>query len=160
MQVGQDSYVTVAEADAHISGHYRSTSAARTRWSALSVDDKAVLLVNACTGMEQLPYQGRKALSDQPLAFPRLPAQYSAAQEAPANVKAAQIELALWLSDDAKQAEHAQRLDLQEQGVKSFSLGDLSESYSDKPRPTSIVLSCAKVKTLLARYLSGGYTTC
>lgn len=95
------------------------------------------------------------------MAFPRLPYQYGKVEEiAPLRVKQAQVELALWLSDDTKQANQSQRQELQSQGVESFSIGDLSESYGkgvgEKPAP----LLCSKVKALVAPYLDGGYDIC
>jgi len=159
MTVGIDTYVTVAEADEYISTHYRSNSKDRKRWNELETEDKEVLLVNACTELETLPFQGRKAVVDQPLSFPRLPMQYGRTDEgAPANVKAAQIELALWLSDEEKQVEIAQRVELQGQGVQSFSVGNLSESYNAPI--THAALKCSKAKVLLSRYLNGGYAIC
>ena len=71
MVVGTDTYVTVDEADAYAITHYRSTRPERLRWTALSEDDKTILLRDACSSMEQLPFQGRKAEIGQLLSFPR-----------------------------------------------------------------------------------------
>ena len=76
MTVGTDTYVTAAEADEYIAGHYRGNSKARQRWNAVSDADKAVLLVQAASAIEEVPFRGRKAIFDQPMAFPRLPIQY------------------------------------------------------------------------------------
>lgn len=163
MIVGTDTYVTVAEAGTYIASHYRSTDQARTRWTGLPTEDKEILLVNACAELEQLPFHGRKAETGQLLSFPRFPLRFGAAPEVPAKVKAAQIELALWLSDDARQAEQVQRRELQMQGVTSFSIGkgDLSETYTTaQPRLGQSVLACPKAAALLAIYLQGGYETC
>ena len=47
-------------------------------------------------------------------------------------------------------------------GVKSFSLGDLSESYGDNVQSASkpSVYDCKKAAILLAPYLSGGFEIC
>ncbi len=160
MTVGTDTYVSVAAADAYITSHYRGNNANRVRWMTLSDEDKVILLVAACAEMDTLPYQGRKASHDQQLAFPRLPLQYGRSQEPPVDIKAAQIELALWLSDDDKHASAEQRQALQAQGVDSFSLGDLSETYAAGSKSNHPALLCPKAARLLARYLSGGYATC
>lgn len=156
MQVGTDTYVTVAEADTYVSTHYRSTSAARTRWAALSENDKAILLVDACSEMEQLPFHGRKAEDGQLLAFPRRLPWQDYTSEVPEAVKSAQVELAVWLSDDVKQSEAEQRRALQGQGVKSFSVGDLSETYNGTSTGARSLL-CPKAKLLLSPYLTGAY---
>lgn len=159
MTVGTDTYVSVAAADAYITSHYRGNNANRVRWMTLSDEDKVILLVAACAEMDTLPYQGRKASRDQQLAFPRLPLQYGRTQEPPADIKAAQIELALWMSDDSKQADAEQRQNLQAQGVKQFSVGDLSETY-ETGKATHTALLCPKAAQLLKPYLCGGYALC
>jgi hypothetical protein len=80
--------------------------------------------------------------------------------DAPESIKRAQIELALWLSDDQKQADQLQRRDLQAQGVDSFSIGDLSESYKTGGSDKAVPLLCPKVSALLRPYLTGGFSTC
>lgn len=161
LEPGTNSYVTVVQADDYITSHYRSNSKGRQRWEGLKEEDKEVLLLNACSELELLPFPGRKADREQELAFPRLPQQYGLAQEPPKRILAAQVELALWLSDEAKQEEISQRQDLQDQGVTSFSLGDLSESYGEGASSSqAAVLLCPKAKGLLTPYLSGGYATC
>lgn len=161
MQAGFDTYVTVGDADTYIKSRYLTSSTDRKRWIELDYADKEVFLANACIEIEQLPFRGRKAVVNQPLSFPRLPYQYGHTDSgAPTTVKYAQIELALWLSDEDKQSEYTKRRDLQAQGVESFGIGDLSESYvvgaAVKPAP----LLCSKSASLLAQYLNGGYSTC
>jgi len=94
-------YSSVKEADSYISTHYTSKSAAYKRWNALSEDDKAVYLNNAFDSIECLKFGGRKAVPEQETAFPRLPYQYGHTDSgAPERVKSAEIELALYLSDE------------------------------------------------------------
>lgn len=150
MQVSTDTYVTVAEADTYVLTRYRSISTARTRWTALPESDKEILLKDACGVMEQLPFHGYKAKDGQLLAFPR-----QGQDEVPEAVKAAQVEIALWLSDDASQAEAEKRRALQAQGVTTFSIDDLSETYgrlSSNRVPLPL-----RAQMLLARYLNGAY---
>ncbi|MPW25951.1 hypothetical protein GC105_09125 [Alkalibaculum sp. M08DMB] len=161
METGINSYVSIEEANTYIENYYRSNNPNRTRWGALSEEDKEILLVNACAEIELLSFTGRKAFRDQAMSFPRLPIQYGKTNEgAPDNVKKAQIELALWLSDDAKLEQQSKRKELQNQGVNSFSIGDLSESYKDGSGETPTPLMCPKAKSLLAPYLNGGFETC
>lgn len=159
--VGTNSYVTIADADTYISGHYRSNNTDKKRWDELEEEDKEVCLVNACELIEVLPFQGRKALSTQTMQFPRLPMQYCHTEEGtPANVKQAQIELALYLSNDEAQADAEQRKALQTQGVKSFSVGKLSEAYATDTSIKSAAYLCTKCMDKLKPYLNGGYATC
>lgn len=163
MIIGVDSYVSLADADAYIVSHYRSTNAARKRWAALEEADKEVLLVQACAAMESLPYPGRKVSTSQALAFPRLPLQYGNAQAPPAAILHAQIETALYLTDEAAQESASKRQSLRDQGVTSYSIDDLSETYSDVPARaanTNPAMMCPAARQLLSRYLSGGYATC
>lgn len=153
MVVGADTYVTVVEADAYVMTNYRSGSAGRIRWLAMDEGDKEIILATACRDMEQLPYQGQRATRDQSLAFPRL-----GQDVVPERVKAAQVELAMWLTDDAKQADLDRRESLRMQGVSSFGLGDLSESYRAETAINRSLL-CPKLRSLLTRYLNGGYAT-
>ncbi|MDR0884716.1 MAG: hypothetical protein LBN05_08985 [Oscillospiraceae bacterium] len=154
-------YQTTAEADAYVAAHYRTNSKARTTWDALSEEDKGILLANACESIEGLPFTGRKAQWQQPFAFPRLPQQYGRPQVVPDKVKAAQVELALWAMQDAD-GESAKRQELQAQGVQSFSIGDLSESYGTTGAAASqpAALLCLKSAALLRGFLSGGYAVC
>lgn len=160
LEVGKNSYVTVAQADEHIASHYRSNNTDRQRWDELAEEDKETLLINACAELELLPFQGRKANRDQELSFPRLPFQYGNAEHPPAKVLAAQVELALWLSNDAKQDELTLRQELHAQGITGFSLGDLSETYREGSSTGSVVLLCPKARRLLSPYLAGGFATC
>lgn len=163
MTVGTDSYVTAAEADSYIAARYTATSADRIRWNALSTVDKDILLVDSCYEIEILPFRGRKVLKTQPLSFPRrIPFQSGVAEtpEVPDGIKFAQIELALYLSDKTKVAEQSQRQSLQSQGVRSFSLGDLSESYRTGSSQKAAPLLCPKCALFLRPHLSGGAAIC
>lgn len=73
------------------------------------------------------------------------------------NVKDAQVEEALALITQGAQAN--KRLQLQRQGVKSFSLGDLSESYGSGIRTVN-TLTSTLAQELLKDYLNGGVEIC
>ncbi|MDE5946335.1 MAG: hypothetical protein K2G63_03365 [Oscillospiraceae bacterium] len=157
-------YTSIQEADAYIIIHYTSGSSEYKRWKSLSDDDKNVYLTNAFEAIEKLQFRGRKAVPGQDTAFPRLPYQYGKVDEiAPLCVKSAEIELALWISDEKKQSRLQKRKELIENGVTSFSLGDLSENYGDTTKSevkTVSALKCEKCRELLAPYLCGGYEMC
>lgn len=157
-------YTTVALADTYISTHYTADSSERKRWEELTEDDKKVYLTNSFEAIEKLQFKGRKAVSGQETAFPRLPYQYGKTDEiAPQRVKFAEIELALWLSDTKRTAKSKKRKELIEDGVKSFSVGDLSENYGDTAQTevrTVSALKCSKCRELLLPYLCGGFETC
>ena len=138
--VGTDTYISVTDATTYISQNYTSGSTQVTGWTALSSGDKEVRLRQAMAVLESLPVQGMKVTSNQTLQFPRIlhtmiPLSYNFATqvdpyyfvqgEVPNAVKYAQVELALELMD----GKNSDRVEMQRQGVKSFSLGQLSESY-------------------------------
>lgn len=155
MEQNLDSYVTLAEADLYATSIYPET-----KWGSLAAEERELRLVLACEQLEALPFVGRKRRNGQPLAFPRHPE-----STVPSSIKTAQMELALLpLREDAAstQADAAQRVSLQRQGVTSFSLGDLSESYGASAGLSADFpfLLDAKISGLLRRFLSGGYPVC
>ena len=160
LEVNKNSYVTVEDADSYITTHYRSNNKLRKVWEELDDADKSASLLSACADMEVLPFGGRAMTAGQAMAFPRLPYQYGSAGEVPDRVKHAQVELALWQLDETHTAQAEQRQALQAQGVESFSVGDLSESYTTGATAQPTALMCAKVANLLAPYLNGGHATC
>lgn len=152
-----DTYVTVAEANDYISSYYISTHPARVAWEALAVEDKEVYLRNSLAKLENVKYFGEKYNRDeQTLQFPRR-AFYKYPQDFkfsyrynyhpyrksvftynyideeifPIEILNAQIEEALALSNITVSQEQdiAQRKSLQNQGVRSFRLSKLSETY-------------------------------
>ena len=160
LTAGTDSYVTVEYADEYIAEHYLPESIEQKRWSDLGTEEKEIRLRLACEELEQLPWQGATITKDQPLAFPRAPYQTFSATEAPPKVKNAQVELALWRSDDQAQTDVAQREQLKLEGVQSVSLGSLSMSFSgDGANVVASALTCPKVRTLVLPYIRGGYDT-
>ena len=159
-------YGTVERADVYVKAHYTSKSDERVRWLALSDEDKAAYMEQAFDLIERLPFRGRKASPDQGTAFPRLPYQYGAVEAgAPTEVVNAETELAVYLSDTGTQESSKKRKQLIKDGVKSFSLGDLSESYGSATSDTtsdsrSDAYNCRKAMMLLSPYLSGGFDIC
>lgn len=162
--VGTDTYITAAAADTYIDQFYPSTDVRHVAWSALSVADKDVLLRRAARTIDALRLAGIKATSTQTMAFPRaLPtdvSQYNNATldltqlegyyvqaAAPDAVKYAQVEIALQLA-----VGEPKRVELQRQGVRSMSIGKLSESYAGKHNQ----IVSHEARELLAPFVVGG----
>lgn len=147
-------YVTVAEADAYITARYVSTDAARIRWNDLEEADKEAYLLRSVEALDQLPFHGRRAVLTQLNAFPRYPSTV-----VPESVKAAQVENALKLTDTSGDADVELYSKMRMFGVKSYSIGNLSETLGAPT--TSVMLSpdfvSEKAYRLVSRYIYGGY---
>lgn len=140
-------YVTIAEADEYVSSRYSSTSDDRLRWEGLSDDDKAAFLMQSVDALDTLPYLYRKTDYAQPNAFPR-----RGEATVPVAVKNAQIENALKLSAEEDESAY-EKMALH--GVKSYSIGNLSEQLS--PGATRSGIVSLKALQLLKPFMSGGF---
>lgn len=153
LTVGIDSYCTRAEAEAYLEDNYTSTDTKYTAWLTLSDHDADVLLRKAARLIDSQPIQGYKLLTTQTMAFPRIlwtdAVNGFAEYDVPDAVKYAQAEIAVTLALGNSE----ERADLQAQGVKSFSLGNLSETYAGK---SGGVIS-QRAKEFLAPYIGGGF---
>lgn len=151
--VGTDTYLSMADADEYVDENLTSTDAKYIVWKALTKSDAEVLLRKSARIIDMQPVQGYKVSSIQTMSFPRVMwtdavngfTQY----DVPDAVKYAQVEIALSLA----QGNSEERSDLQAQGVKAFSLGNLSETYAGK---SGGVIS-QRAKELLAPFLGGGF---
>ena len=153
MTPGVDSYVSLNEANV-----YAIAAQPDSRWHSLTSEQREQRLLLACEQLEALPFSGRKTRAEQALSFPRAP--YAVV---PQSIKAAQVEIALLpLRQGGEAAEAAQREALQRQGVTSFSIGDLSESYGARQGLVSVhaFLADSAIHGLLARFMQGGYAVC
>lgn len=150
--VGIDTYVTLAEADAYVAANYLSTDEPLVRWNALISANKEVALRRAASGIELLPFVGKKSLLDQVMAFPRYPSSV-----VPSDVKAAQIEQALESLDPAYQGSIAANNDLVLRGVTSYRIGKLSETFK---ATSSLNMVSIKTAGMLEKYTRGGYNIC
>ncbi len=162
LTVGTNSYITLTEVATYLAENYISTDSEYITWNALSEANKEVYLRKACKKIDRQIIRGVRAVSTQALAFPRTIYSYSGqgiktentffisgyyTQSAvPQAVKDAQVEEALCMAMG-----ESDRRKLQREGVKSFSLGSLSESYSGKPSD----LISSNAKELLKPYLAG-----
>lgn len=161
--VGTDTYISAADALTYLQKNYLSTDAKLVAYAALSESDKDVVLRKAAQVLDRQPLAGYKADTTQTMAFPR--ALYTTMyidgnltvnllqnnslyiETVVSNaVKYAQCEVAISFANGANP-----RLDMQREGVKSFSIGSLSESYGSG-RDNALPY---EARELLKMYLAG-----
>lgn len=150
-------YVTLAEANNYIETRYLSSDPLRETWDGMSDEDKTVCLMRSLDAIESLPYVGHKMSATQLLAFPRCPQ-----TEVPENVKRAQIENALCMSDTSNDEDSALYDKLWRYGIESYTIGNLRETSVDGTWGRSRAggahgLASAKAYALLTPYMQGGY---
>lgn len=127
---GSNSYGTRAEADTYFDGLL-----SYSRWAALADDDKDRALISAASSMGRFRYHGLATSETQALAFPRVFLPTSDGLTIPREIKVAQFEgsLSLYEIEAARSApESARRAALQADGVTSFTIGNLSESFGSR----------------------------
>lgn len=110
------SYCTVEYADEYFSGRLHAES-----WGQADDSIKEKALKQATKAIDRQRLRGRKTNPEQELAFPRHPD-----TEVPEAVKEACCEEALAMLESG----NSQRRKLQQEGVQSFTLGNMSESYA------------------------------
>ena len=132
------SYCTIEYADEYFAGRLHAES-----WGETSDADKEKALQQATKEIDRQLLKGLKATDTQELAFPRYPD-----TEVPETVKEACCEIALALLERG----NSQRRKLQQEGVQSFSLGNMSETYT--PGAGRGLLS-QEAKELLGPWLLG-----
>jgi len=110
------SYCTTEYANEYFSGRLHAES-----WGQADNETKEKALQQATRAIDRQHLNGRKATDTQELAFPRYPD-----TEIPEAVKEACCEEALALLERG----NSQRRKLQQEGVQSFTLGNMSESYT------------------------------
>jgi hypothetical protein len=115
IEVGENSYIDIDGADEYFAGRLHAES-----WSGADSETKEKALRQATKEIDRMPLKGRKATDTQELAFPRYPD-----TEIPEAVKEACCEEALALLERG----NSQRHKLQQEGVQSFTLGNMSETY-------------------------------
>ena len=116
LEIGTNSYIDVAGANEYFAGRLHAES-----WGETSDADKEKALRQATKEIDRQLLKGRKATDTQALAFPRHPD-----TEVPEAVKEACCEIALALLERG----NSQRHKLQQEGVQSFTLGNMSETYA------------------------------
>ncbi len=137
--VGKNSYIDIEEADEYFSGRLHAES-----WGQAYDTDKEKALKQATKVIDRQLLRGRKTNPEQELAFPRHPD-----TEVPEAVKEACCEEALALLERG----NSQRRKLQQEGVQSFALGNMSETYT---AGAGRGLISQEAKELLKLWLLGG----
>ena len=137
--VGENSYIDIDGADEYCAGRLHAES-----WEQADDSTKEKALKQATREIDRQPLTGRKATDTQALAFPRYPD-----AEIPEAVKEACCEVALALLERG----NSQRRKLQQEGVQSFTLGNMSETYITGAGKG---LLCQEAKELLRTWLLGG----
>ena len=116
IEVGENSYIDIDGADEYFAGRLHAES-----WSGADSETKEKALKQATKEIDRQLLRGRKTNPEQELAFPRYPD-----TEVPEAVKEACCEVALALLERGNN----QRRKLQQEGVQSFTLGNMSETYA------------------------------
>ena len=147
-------YATVEQANAYVASYYSSTNNIRIAWEALNEEDKQVMLNRSEQLIDLLPFNGKPVDPKQVNAFPRYPNPELSLER----VKIAVIELALQTNGDT---EAQDRLNLRAQGVKSYKIGDLSETFNDTNSEDYLIqFALDVVNPFLRNWLGGGYRIC
>jgi hypothetical protein len=137
--VGENSYIDIEEANEYFAGRLHTES-----WSGADDATKEKALRQATRTIDRQLLKGRKTDPEQELAFPRHPD-----TEIPKEVQEACCEEALALLERG----NSQRRRLQQEGVQSFSLGNMSETYV---AGAGRGLLSQEAKDLLRPWLLGG----
>ena len=114
--VGKNSYIDIEGANEYFENRLHAES-----WGQADDETKEKALRQATKTIDRQLLRGRKTNPEQELAFPRYPD-----TEVPEAVKEACCEEALALLERG----NSQRRKLQQDGVQSFTLGNMSESYA------------------------------
>lgn len=153
-----NSIAAVAEADA-----YFAQLLDGAKWDALDSDTKARALISATNAFEELSWWGEKATDEQALSWPRYYLGVSDGTSIPKAIKTACFEHALFLatSNASGGGQSAKRAQLRAEGVTSFRLGDLSETYAplSSAFSTSDAMSqfSGRVQRLIADWIRTGF---
>ena len=148
-------YVTLEEADEYVTGHFMSSNMTRVAWESLSDADKMVLLRNSYRAIEMLAFRGRKTSPTQPSAFPRWPL-----TDVPSSIKEAQVANAIVLADESTQDDVTYYDRLRTFGVKSYHIGNLSETLNTPAENASASyqgIYSQEALRLLSPWLGGGF---
>lgn len=158
--VNVDTYITIQEMNEYVSKYYPASDPLRVQWEAMSEADQEVYLRNAFIQINSLPYTGKPKTSKQTLPFPRYG---NFTEQDLLNVKYAQAEQSIALTDAVTIDEVSRRNALRRAGVVQYRIGDLQEKFQDGLPANSNAnffgLS-EKAYTYLSKWLKGGYRVC
>ena len=148
LDVGGDSYVTLAWADAYVMENYTSADERRLGWEALAAVDKEVFLRRAARVLDSLPYPGMRSAKGQAMAFPR-----GDFGGVPIDIMRAQAEEALeYACPSIDTMQHAARTGW----VKSKTLDAYSVTYADNSASLlEMTVVSTKARKALRRLMGG-----
>lgn len=166
--VNSNSYISLADAKTYVTTSFSK----HTAWDAATDDNKSLALIQATKRIDRGIYRGVKTISSQTLQFPRairtdynrndvpslnitLDNNWVVESSTSQRVLDACCEEAIALLENASDANSDTREQLQAQGVKSFSLGNLSETYNVTNQTSTKILS-KEARELLSYYTVGG----
>ncbi len=147
-----NSYVTVEEADSYFDSTLQNKS---EEWNKYDTSTKARALITATRQIDRLPFAGRKLDINQFLEFPRTTTTNIAFTDGiPNEIIYATCEQALFLLKGG-----SKRQELQQQGVKSYSLGDLSETFTENLSDAQKTI-CPEALAYLRKFMLGSVAIC
>ena len=152
-----NSYVTLEEANTYFAAGAHLLSDV---WNSLPDDDedaaKKACLITATRHMDRLRFWGCKVSEDQALQFPREFCGWKR-NEIPLQLRHATLEQAVSLAPNHATGGQSPREKLQAAGVKSYSMGELSETFSDARLGTGVPSAesklCEDARILLTGFI-------
>lgn len=162
--VGTNSYISLADANTYFNARLYCDA-----WTTSTDDNKSKALLMATAKIDRQRLKGEKVDDSQTLQFPReifVGRNYMDAYRGEGwytedaisqDVKNATCEEALKILQNGASAN--QRLELQQQGVKRFKLGNLEEEYNGTSSTVEKLLSL-EARLYLKKYLSGVAPIC
>lgn len=160
LELGIDTYITIQEMNEYVSKYYPSSDPLRIQWESMAEDDQEVYLRRAFIQINSLPFTGKPKTTKQTLPFPRY-GNFTAADLL--NVKNAQAEQAIAITDTLALQEVEERIRLRRAGVVQYRIGDLQEKFqSGLPVDSNANFFglSQKAYNYLAKWLKGGYQVC
>lgn len=122
--VGENSYITIEEANEIVLNNYTYISEEKQVWDSLSEEDKKVVILKATKTINKEIFRGCKYTTGK-LAWPRIID--GVYVECPDDVKDGIIAQAI----KSIEVEHSDEYKLKEKGVKSYSVKNASITFSD-----------------------------
>jgi hypothetical protein len=143
-----NSYLTVAAAAELILERFNTDS-----WDDATNADREKALVAATRAIDRCRFRGFQATGTQSLAFPRS-LQSEAVTVIPSTVQQACASQALFILQNSATGGTSKRKQIQSEGVSSFSVGNLSESYAPNSSPGGADHLCEEARDYLKRWIS------
>lgn len=143
-----NSYVTITQANDYFAARFGAGA-----WTALSEASKEVALRHATRNLDLQRYRGWPLTDTQALQFPRERGDWNSESGIPQVVQDACCEEALWVATHASTGGESTRQQMQAQGVASYSVGDLSETFASGG---SGAVLCPRASALLRHWIARG----